>query len=210
MMWTWASSPTHFCPYAIFDSRWQPNQSLLLILHTKSVWNQNIIFDAVTIYKYQDESSISYKPSKKNLIRIFKKSYEMAPLNTFYISMMMDYELCKGNVDVPSDAQKFELYSSRFSWWGDCTGCHRSRSLRNRRRDATEQHGFKMLFDGCYRSSSSSELNINHRVDQPKKWDFKFSGFQTTNLQRIVATATLIAKQMGSNILIISFSTYLV
>ena len=53
---------------------------------TKSVWNQNIIFDAVTIYKYQDESSISYKPSKKkNLIRIFKKSYEMAPLNTFYI-----------------------------------------------------------------------------------------------------------------------------
>ena len=124
---------------------------------TKSVWNQNIIFDAVTIYKYQDESSISYKPSKKkNLIRIFKKSYEMAPLNTFYISMMMDYELCKGNVDVPSDAQKFELYSSRFSWWGDCTGCHRSRSLRNRRRDATEQHGFKMLFDGCYRSSSST------------------------------------------------------
>ena len=159
-----------------------------------------------------NQVSCKYLEKKNLIIRIVKNHMKWPPSTPF----IYDGLSCKGNVDVPSDAQKFELYSSRFSWWGDCTGCHRSRSLRNRRRDATttttttEQHGFKMLFDGCYRSSSSSELNINHRVDQPKKWDFKFSGFQTTNLQRIVATATLIAKQMGSNILIISFSTYLV
>ena len=121
----------------------------------------------------------------------------MAPLNTFYISMMMDYELCKGNVDVPSDAQKFELYSSRFSWWGDCTGCHRSRSLRNRRRDATttttttEQHGFKMLFDGCYRSSSSTSTTGS---PNPKNGNLKSVVFKLLICQK---AWTFITKQMG-------------
>ena len=136
---------------------------------------------------WMNQVSCKYLEKKNLIIRIVKNHMKWPPSTPF----IYDGLSCKGNVDVPSDAQKFELYSSRFSWWGDCTGCHRSRSLRNRRRDATEQHGFKMLFDGCYRSSSSTSTTGS---PNPKNGNLKSVVFKLLICQK---AWTFITKQMG-------------
>ena len=141
---------------------------------------------------WMNQVSCKYLEKKNLIIRIVKNHMKWPPSTPF----IYDGLSCKGNVDVPSDAQKFELYSSRFSWWGDCTGCHRSRSLRNRRRDATttttttEQHGFKMLFDGCYRSSSSTSTTGS---PSPKNGNLKSVVFKLLICQK---AWTFITKQM--------------